>query len=124
MIRLTRIVPDQNMSRYYQLHLQPGLFGDCDLVREWGRIGSPGTIRTVIYSNQAAATVALAEAVTRRHKRGYRTIVARCSRDFLRVQAAGRQAAAAVRQLSELDRPGWACNVVNTLALQLRNTMP
>jgi predicted DNA-binding WGR domain protein len=111
MIRLTRIDPDQNMSRYYQLHLQPGLFGDCDLVREWGRIGSSGTIRTSPYPTLAAATAALAEAVTQRHKRGYRAIDPRCSRDFKRVQAAGRQACAPVRQLSELDRPAWACNV-------------
>ena len=80
MIRLTRIDPDQNMSRYYQLHLQPGLFGDCDLVREWGRIGSSGTIRTSPYPTQAAATAALAEAVTQRHKRGYRTITVMPSR--------------------------------------------
>ena len=73
MIRLTRIVPEQNMRRYYQIHIQPSLFGDCDLVREWGRIGSPGTIRTAIYPTQAAATAALAEAVKQRHKRGYRT---------------------------------------------------
>ena len=74
MIRLTRIDPDRNMSRYYQLHIQPGLFGDSDLVREWGRIGSPGTVRTAVYPNQAAAAAALADAVKRRHKRGYRTI--------------------------------------------------
>jgi predicted DNA-binding WGR domain protein len=73
MIRLTRIDHDQNMSRYYQMHLQPCLFGGGDLVREWGRIGSPGTIKTVIYDNQAEAVTALAEAVKRRHKRGYRT---------------------------------------------------
>jgi predicted DNA-binding WGR domain protein len=74
MIRLTRIDPDRNMSRYYQLHIQPGLFGGFDLVREWGRIGSPGTIRTAIYPNQDAATAALADAVKQRQKRGYRTI--------------------------------------------------
>ena len=78
MNRLTRIDPDRNMSRYYQLHIQPSLFGDCDLVREWGRIGSPGTIRTAIYPDQAAATAALADAVKRRHKRGYRTMPSRC----------------------------------------------
>ena len=111
MIRLTRIDPDQNMSRYYQLHLQPGLFGDCDLVREWGRIGSSGTIRTSPYPTLAAATAALAEAVTQRHKRGYRRIASRCSRDFQRVQAADYQACAPVRQLSELDRPASACQV-------------
>ena len=75
MNRLTRIDPDRNMSRYYQLHIQPSLFGDCDLVREWGRIGSPGTIRTAVYPNQAAATAALADAVKQRQKRGYRTTV-------------------------------------------------
>jgi predicted DNA-binding WGR domain protein len=73
MIRLTRIDHDQNMSRYYQIHIQPCLFGGCDLVREWGRIGSPGTVRTVIYDNQAEANAALADAVQRRHKRGYDT---------------------------------------------------
>ena len=79
MIRLTRIDPVQNMSRYYQLHIQPSLFGDCDIVREWGRIGSPGTVRTAVYPNQAAATAALADAVKQRHKRGYRTIMpSRC----------------------------------------------
>jgi predicted DNA-binding WGR domain protein len=111
MIRLTRIDADQNMSRYYQIHIQPCLFGGCDLVREWGRIGSPGTVKTVIYDNQAEATAALAEAVKQRHKRGYRTMTPYCSRDFQRVQAAGRQACVPVRQLSELDRPAWACNV-------------
>jgi predicted DNA-binding WGR domain protein len=50
------------------------LFGDCDLVREWGRI-----IRTAIYPNQAAAA-ALAAAVKQRHKRGYRTIAVMTSR--------------------------------------------
>ena len=90
MNRLTRIDPDRNMSRYYQLHIQPSLFGDCDLVREWGRIGSPGTIRTAIYPTLATATAALAEAVKQRHKRGYCTtrscprIVGPCTLTLLR----------------------------------------
>ena len=61
MIRLTRIDPILNMSRYYQIHIQPCLFGGCDLVREWGRIGSPGTVKTVIYDNQADAAAAVAD---------------------------------------------------------------
>jgi predicted DNA-binding WGR domain protein len=80
MIRLTRIDPARNMNRFYNIHLQPSLFGDCDLVREWGRIGSPGTIRTALYPNQASAAAALTEAVKQRHKRGYRTIPAMPSR--------------------------------------------
>ena len=80
MIRLTRIDPILNMSRYYQIHIQPCLFGGCDLVREWGRIGSPGTVKTVIYDNQADAAAAVADAVRHRHKRGYRTITVMPSR--------------------------------------------
>jgi predicted DNA-binding WGR domain protein len=33
------------MARFYALHSAPTLFGGWDLVREWGRIGSPGTLR-------------------------------------------------------------------------------
>lgn len=74
MIRLTRIDHDQNMSRYYQLHIQPRLFGGCDLVREWGRNGWPGTVRADLYEDQAAANAALVNTVARRRKRGYQAV--------------------------------------------------
>src|SRR5436305_600048 len=31
-----------NMARYYVLSIEPTLFGESALVREWGRIGSHG----------------------------------------------------------------------------------
>jgi predicted DNA-binding WGR domain protein len=71
MIHMTRIDPDQNMSRFYTLHLQPSLFGGCDLIREWGRIGSTGTVRACAYTSLTAAKDAQAETVKRRQQRGY-----------------------------------------------------
>jgi hypothetical protein len=46
-IRLTlrKIDPSCNMRRYYSLSVQPDLFGNACLVREWGRIGTRVRIR-------------------------------------------------------------------------------
>ncbi|WP_442868383.1 WGR domain-containing protein [Bradyrhizobium sp. CCBAU 11445] len=33
------------MARFYKLDVQPTLFGECSLVRVWGRIGRAGTVR-------------------------------------------------------------------------------
>ena len=35
----------KNVSRFYRLDVQPDLFRPWCLVREWGRIGSPGSMR-------------------------------------------------------------------------------
>lgn len=42
---LTCIDPAQNKLRYYAMSVQPTLFGEWALVRQWGRIGSPGRLR-------------------------------------------------------------------------------
>ena len=34
--------PEQNIHRYYYLHIQPTLFGEWDVVRQWGRLGQNG----------------------------------------------------------------------------------
>ena len=47
---LHRVDPDRNMSRYYRLDVQPDLFGQWDLIREWGRIGQPGRMMVEPYS--------------------------------------------------------------------------
>lgn len=35
----------ENKHRFYQLLIMPGLLDDWSLVRECGRVGSPGTVR-------------------------------------------------------------------------------
>ncbi len=40
------------MARYYVLSIEPSLFGDAALIREWGRIGRTGQRRVELYENQ------------------------------------------------------------------------
>jgi predicted DNA-binding WGR domain protein len=71
-IDLVRIEPGAGRFRFYRLALQPDLFGGCSLVREWGPIGRPGTVRVRTLATEAEAAAALTRALVRRHRRGYR----------------------------------------------------
>jgi predicted DNA-binding WGR domain protein len=48
---LHRFDPSCNMARYYVLAIEPSLFGDAALIREWGRIGRPGQRRVELYED-------------------------------------------------------------------------
>lgn len=61
----------QNMARYYVLSVQPTLFGDIALVREWGRIGTNGRRRIELHTEPLAARIALSAWLIRKRKRGY-----------------------------------------------------
>ncbi len=43
------------MARFYVLAIEPTLFGETALVREWGRIGSWGRRRLDLYPNRASS---------------------------------------------------------------------
>ena len=45
MAYLTRTDPSRNIDRFYVVDIMPTLFGDWTVMREWGRSGSPGTLR-------------------------------------------------------------------------------
>lgn len=70
-ILLERIAPAQNMERYYVLSIEPTLFGDSALVREWGRIGSAGQRRTEFFPQPTDAHLALDTWLKRKCRRGY-----------------------------------------------------
>ena len=72
MMRLTRSEPAKNMHRFYAMHLTPTLFGEWMLIAEWGRIGSPGTVRQQPFPTVDLALVALAERTRVKVRRGYR----------------------------------------------------
>jgi predicted DNA-binding WGR domain protein len=55
---LTRIDPTKNISRFYVVQLMPSLFGDWTVLREWGRRGSPGTVRLNSYQRRNDAETA------------------------------------------------------------------
>ncbi|MFC1456586.1 WGR domain-containing protein [Microvirga arabica] len=68
---LHRCDPSCNMARYYVLSIEPSLFGDATLIREWGRIGRPGQRRVELYENQSCAVEVLETWLQRKQRRGY-----------------------------------------------------
>jgi predicted DNA-binding WGR domain protein len=68
---LERSDPVQNVSRFYVLRIEPSLFGDPTLVREWGRIGHRGRQRIEIHSTEDKAAEALDTWLRRKQRRGY-----------------------------------------------------
>jgi predicted DNA-binding WGR domain protein len=71
-IMLTRIDQRRNMARFYKLDVQPTLFGEWSLVREWGRIGCAGLVHAEIYMSRGRADQALISKWSEKRKRGYR----------------------------------------------------
>lgn len=71
-VTLTRIEVEKNMRRFYRLDVQPTLFGEYALVREWGRIGRGGQVRSTPYPTAEAATAALELQLSTKARRGYK----------------------------------------------------
>lgn len=71
MVYLTKIDASRNMVRFYALDLQPTLFGEWALVKEWGRIGQAGQSRSVSMPDKKPRQTALERELKRRCKRLY-----------------------------------------------------
>lgn len=71
---LTRRDPARNMARFYRLAVEPTLFAEVALVREWGRIGSFGRRRLDLYATVEAAEAALGALLSAKIRRGYRPV--------------------------------------------------
>ncbi|KQT69091.1 polymerase [Aureimonas sp. Leaf460] len=59
------------MARFYLLALQPTLFGDVSLVRNWGRIGTKGQAKVETFADGAEAKAALGRIERAKRRRGY-----------------------------------------------------
>lgn len=70
---LERVDVARNMMRFYRLDVQPTLFGEWSLVKEWGRIGSGGTVRSAVFDSEEAAETARARQQRTKEHRGYRS---------------------------------------------------
>ena len=69
---LERVEPDENIHRYYVLAIEPTLFGDMALRREWGRLGNRGgACRLDLHADHDAAKEALGTWLRRKRARGY-----------------------------------------------------
>lgn len=69
---LTHRDPACNMARFYELAVEPSLFGGWLLLRRWGRIGTRGRSRLMSYDSRDEAEQGLAHLADRKRRRGYR----------------------------------------------------
>ena len=74
MIHLTRTDPTRNMARFYTMALQPTLFGEWALLREWGRIGSAGRLVSSRFASEQEAALAMAEHLKAKLRKGYEAV--------------------------------------------------
>jgi len=70
-MHLRRVDPMKNMNRFYALTVQRDLFGGASLIREWGRLGSPGRVVIEHHRDEGHAVNALSDLVAAKRKRGY-----------------------------------------------------
>ena len=70
-LTLTRADPAKNLHRFYRLDIQPDLFGAWCFIREWGRIGSAGQVRTLPFPTPAEAQAALNKQRRAKERKGY-----------------------------------------------------
>jgi predicted DNA-binding WGR domain protein len=73
-VTLRRIDLARNMARYYRLDVQPDLFGEWGVIREWGRIGQPGRLRVDPYLTAAQAEERMRVQQAAKQGRGYALI--------------------------------------------------
>lgn len=71
-VYLRRTDPAANMARFYLMSVQPTLFGEWELVREWGRIGAGGQVMRIVYPTLDEAAAALMGLWRKKFRRGYR----------------------------------------------------
>ncbi len=70
-VHLRRIDPKQNMYRFYAVTVEPTLFGEWTVVRQWGRIGSAGSIRVQLHKSKGEAIDAIGQINRSKLRRGY-----------------------------------------------------
>ena len=72
LISMTRTEPALNMARFYRLWLEPTLFGEVTVTRNWGRIGTWGQVKGETFAEPVEASVALERLAHKKIRRGYR----------------------------------------------------
>ena len=66
-----RTDPARNMRRFYRLEIERDLFGAWCVVREWGRVGQAGQVRSSPFPALSDAEAALARQQRAKERRGY-----------------------------------------------------
>jgi predicted DNA-binding WGR domain protein len=62
------------MRRFYALSVQPTLFGEMSLIRNWGRIGTNGKTMLQTFDDSVEAVEAFGRLEPAKRRRGYATL--------------------------------------------------
>ena len=71
-VTITRRDPELNMARFYRLWLEPTLFGEVCLARNWGRINTRGQVKIETFGQATDTAAALEKYAKAKTRRGYR----------------------------------------------------
>lgn len=71
---IRRIDATRNMARFYEMSIEPDLFGGSALVRRWGRIGTRGQERIHFFEDDRQAINRFLFLVRQKRARGYRVL--------------------------------------------------
>lgn len=72
LMQLLKIDPTKNMRRFYELDIQPNLFGGHSVIRSWGRIGTKGQIKVELHDNEMLAEHSCKKVRLSKLNRGYK----------------------------------------------------
>jgi predicted DNA-binding WGR domain protein len=70
-LHVQRVDATRNMARYYRLAIEPTLFGNICLVRNWGRIGTRGQERLDFFDSEKQALLIFLEILRSKRRKGY-----------------------------------------------------
>jgi len=68
---LRRIDADENLDRFYELTLEPTLFGEWAVVRRWGRFQGPGQKRETWFQSPSPAQSYMNKLYRQKLRKGY-----------------------------------------------------
>lgn len=71
-VRFVSCDPAKNRQRFYLLAWHTSLHGEFALVCTWGRVGTLGRSRVIIFPPDVPTATSLARLIKRRFRRGYR----------------------------------------------------
>lgn len=67
----TRIDAAKNIRRFWLSVVTPTMFGSWSVLREWGRIGSPGRVQLRTFDSEEEAQRAEQQGIKKRQRHGY-----------------------------------------------------
>jgi predicted DNA-binding WGR domain protein len=73
-IYLEKRDPGKNMMRFYSIRITLTLFGEWALIRQWGRIGSKGSVLQHWFDTRDEAETAGTKLLRTKERRGYQSV--------------------------------------------------